>query len=158
MAAVTICKCPQSFPALGTFPMSWLFTSDDQNTGVSASESELPTSFQGWFPLRLTGWSPCSPRDSQESSPVQRHQLFALRLIYSPALTTICDHWEDHSLDYMDLCQQSNLSTFQILSRFVIAFLPRSNHLLISCLQWFWSPRKENLSLLPPFPLLFAMK
>ena len=47
--------CPQSFPASGTFPMSWLFTSDDQNTGVSASESELPTSFQGWFPLRLTG-------------------------------------------------------------------------------------------------------
>ena len=28
--------CPQSFPASGTFPMSWLFTSDDQNPGASA--------------------------------------------------------------------------------------------------------------------------
>ena len=45
--------CPQFFPASGTFPISWLFTSDDQNTGVSASF--LPMSSQGWFPLRLTG-------------------------------------------------------------------------------------------------------
>ena len=64
--------CPQSFPASGPFPMSWLFASDDQNTGVSTSASVLPTSFQGWFPLRLTGWSPCSPTDSQESSPASQ--------------------------------------------------------------------------------------
>ena len=64
--------CPQSFPASGPFPMSRLFASDDQNTGVSTSASVLPTSFQGWFPLRLTGWSPCSPRDSQESSPASQ--------------------------------------------------------------------------------------
>ena len=31
---------------------------------------------------------------------------------------------------------------FNALFRFVIAFLPRRNHLLISWLQWFWSPRK----------------
>ena len=47
--------CPQSFPASGTFSMSQLFASDDQNTGVSTSESVLPTSIQGWFPLKLTG-------------------------------------------------------------------------------------------------------
>ena len=47
--------CPQSFPASGTFPMSLLFTSDDQNTGVSASASVLPMGIQGWFSLRLTG-------------------------------------------------------------------------------------------------------
>ena len=46
---------PQSFPASGTFPVSQLFTSDDQNTGVSASTAVLPMSNQGWFPLRLTG-------------------------------------------------------------------------------------------------------
>ena len=46
--------CPQSVPASGTFPMSQLFTSDDQNTGVSASASVLPTNIQGWFLLRLT--------------------------------------------------------------------------------------------------------
>ena len=45
----------QSFPASGTFPMSKLFTSDDQNTGVSASASVLPMSILSWFPLRFTG-------------------------------------------------------------------------------------------------------
>ena len=47
--------CPQSFPASGTFPMIQLFTSDDQNTGFSASGSVLPTNIQGWCPLRFTG-------------------------------------------------------------------------------------------------------
>ena len=47
--------CLQSFPAWGTFPMSQLFTSYDQNTGVSASASVLPRNVQGWFSLRLTG-------------------------------------------------------------------------------------------------------
>ena len=45
--------CPQSFPALRTFPISWL-VSDDQNTVTSALASVLPTSIQVWFPLRLT--------------------------------------------------------------------------------------------------------
>ena len=34
-------------------------------------------------------------------------------LLYCSSLTTIHDHWEDHSLDYMDLCQQNNVSAFQ---------------------------------------------
>ena len=46
--------CTQSFPASGTFPISWL-VSDDQNTVTSALASVLPTSIQVWFPLRLTG-------------------------------------------------------------------------------------------------------
>ena len=48
-------SCPPSFPASGTFPMNCLFTSDDQNTGASASASVLPGNIQGWSPLRLTG-------------------------------------------------------------------------------------------------------
>ena len=100
--------CPQSFPASGTFPISQLFASDDQNTGVSASASVLPMDIQGWFP--------CYTRDSQESSPAPQFKgvnSLALCLLYSPALKTIADHWEDHSLDYTDLCQQSNVSAFQ---------------------------------------------
>ena len=49
--------CPQSFPASENFPVSQQFTSDDQNTGVSASASVLPMSIQSCFPLRLTGLS-----------------------------------------------------------------------------------------------------
>ena len=33
-------------------------------------------------------------------------------LLYHPALTTVHDHWEDHSLDCRDLCLQSNVSAF----------------------------------------------
>ena len=46
---------PQSFPASGSFPMSWLFVSGGQSTGTSASTWVLPMNIQGWFPLGLTG-------------------------------------------------------------------------------------------------------
>ena len=46
-------SCPQSFPALGSFPMSQLFTSGGQCIGASASV--LPMNIQDWFPLGLTG-------------------------------------------------------------------------------------------------------
>ena len=48
-------SCPQSFLASGSLPMSWLFTSDGQSIGASASASVLPMSIQGWFSLGLTG-------------------------------------------------------------------------------------------------------
>ena len=83
-------------------------------------------------------WSPCCPRDFQESSPASQFKginSLVLCLLYGLAPTTVRDHWEDHSLDYVDLYQQSNDSVFQTLSGFVITFLPRSNHLLISWLQ-----------------------
>ena len=47
-------SCLQSFPASRSFLMSWLFESDGQSTGTSASASVLPMTIQGWFPLRLT--------------------------------------------------------------------------------------------------------
>ena len=46
--------CPQSFPTSGTFPMSHLFTSHDQNTGASPSALVLPVNSQAWSALRLT--------------------------------------------------------------------------------------------------------
>ena len=52
------CCCvqfPQSFPASGSFPMSWLFASGGQSIAASVSTSVLPINIQGWFPLRLTG-------------------------------------------------------------------------------------------------------
>ena len=48
-------SCPQSLPASGSFPVSWLFTSRGQSTGASASASAIPVNSQGWFPLGWTG-------------------------------------------------------------------------------------------------------
>ena len=47
--------CLQSFPASGSFPVSWLFESGGQTIGASASSSVLPMNIQDWFPLGLTG-------------------------------------------------------------------------------------------------------
>ena len=96
-----------------SFPMSHLFASDDHNTGVSALVSFLPANIQGWSPLRLTCLIcllikqdfplVCCPRDFQESSPAPQFKginSLVLCFLYGPALTTLCDHWEDHTLDY----------------------------------------------------------
>ena len=48
-------SCPQSFPASGSFPVSWLFASGGQSIRTSASASILLVNIQGWFPLGLTG-------------------------------------------------------------------------------------------------------
>ena len=70
--------CPQSFQASGTLPISWLFTSDDQNTGVSASPAVLSMSIQGWFPIRLIGFILLSKGCSGvfSSTTVQKHWFF----------------------------------------------------------------------------------
>ena len=60
-------------------------------------------------------WSPCSPGDSQESFPAPQFKSInslALRLLYGPTLTSIHDHWKNHSFDYTNVCQQSDISAF----------------------------------------------
>ena len=71
--------------------------------------------FRTDFPQDWLVWFPCSPRDSQESSrrpQFQKHQFFALSLLHSQTLTPIHDHWKNHSFDYMDSSQQSNVYAF----------------------------------------------
>ena len=109
-------SCPQSFPTSGTFPVSQLFTSDDQNTGASASASVLPVNIQGWFPLRLTDLISFLSKGPSEvfcSTTVWSHPFFdTLPSLLSSSHNCM---WPlgSHSLDYMDLCWQSNISAFQ---------------------------------------------
>ena len=86
-------------------PKHWSF-----NFSISSSSE-----YSGLTFLKID-WSPCCPRDFQESSPAPQFKginSLVFCLLYSPALTIVHDHWEDHSLDYMDLCQQSNVSAFK---------------------------------------------
>ena len=58
---------------------------------------------------------PCSPRDSQESSPTPQFKSInslLLSFLYSLTLTSVHDYWKNYSLDYTDLCWQSNVSAF----------------------------------------------
>ena len=85
----------QSFPASGSFPMSHFFTWVGQSIGVSALASVLPKNTQGWSPLERTGWSPYSPRDSQEFFPTPQFKSInssVLSFLHSPTLTSIHDH------------------------------------------------------------------
>ena len=116
-SVVPFSSCPQSLPASESFPMSQLFAWGGQSTGASALASG---SFQrnprvDLLQNGLVG-SPCSPRDSQESSPTPQFKSInslVLSLLHSPTLTSIHDYWKNHSLDWMDLSQQSNVSAFE---------------------------------------------
>ena len=72
-------SCLQSFPASGSFPMSWFFTSDGQSIGVSASASILPMNTQDWSPLEWTGWISLHSKGLSRvfsNTTVQKHQFF----------------------------------------------------------------------------------
>ena len=73
----------QSFPALGSFPVSQFSASGGWSIGVSASASVLPMNIQDWFPLGWTGSTSLpSNRRSRvfSNTTVQKHQFFGTQL------------------------------------------------------------------------------
>jgi len=95
-------SCPQFLPASVSFPMSELFASGGQSTGLSALASFLPMNTQGWFILEWTGWVSLQFKGLSRvfsNTTVQKHQFFGTQLSSSPTLTSIHDHWKNHSLD-----------------------------------------------------------
>ena len=126
--------CPQSFLASGTFQMNQPFASGDQNTGASVLASLVPMSIQGWFPLRLTALI------STLKSLLQHHSL-KLSILWHSAFFTIqlsqpyVTTGKTIALSIQTFVSSVMSLLFNTLSRFVIAFLPRSNHLLILWLQ-----------------------
>ena len=85
-----------------SFPMSQLFAWGGQSIGVSALPSVLPKNTQGWSPSEWTGWISLQFKGLSRvfsNTTVQKHQFFCAQLLYSPTLTSIHDHWKNHSLD-----------------------------------------------------------
>jgi len=79
--------------------------------------------------------SPCSPRESQESSPTpqfKRINSLVLSFLISPTLTCIHDHWKTIALTSQTFVVKVISLLLNMLSRLVITFLPRSKRLLIS--------------------------
>ena len=80
-----------------------------------------------------------------------------LSFLHSPTLTSIHDHWKNHSLDKTNFVGKVISLLFNMLSRLVITFVPRSKYLLIS---WLQSPyavileppeiKPDTVSTLPP--------
>ena len=101
-SVVSVSSLLQSFPALGSFPVSQFFTSGGQSVGVSGSASVLSMNIQDWFPLGWTGWISLLSKalsTVSSNSTVQKHQFFGTQLSLCPSLTSIHDHRKNHSLD-----------------------------------------------------------
>ena len=77
--------CPQ---ASGTFPVNQLFSSDDQNTGVSASASVLSMCIPGLFPLRLTGLIRSLLQHQSLKASIFQHSTFFMVQLSQPYMTT----------------------------------------------------------------------
>ena len=82
--------------------------------------------YSGLISFRMTGWISLLSKGLSQSSPTPQFKNIkcsALSFLHSPTLTSIYDHWENHSLDQTDLCLQSNVccstwfSSVQSLSR-----------------------------------------
>ena len=109
---------PSILLSIGSFPMSGLFTSDGQSIGASASALVLPMNIQGWFLLELTGLISLLSKGLSRvfsSTTIRKYQFFTTQPS-GPTLTSIHDYWKNHSLDYRDLCWQSDISAFLICS------------------------------------------
>ena len=153
---------PSIFPRV--FPVSQLFTSGGQNFGASASASVFPMNIQVWFPIGLTG---LILRSKGFKSLLQHHNSKALIHCHSAffMVQLLCLYkttGKTVALSRWTFLSKVMSLLFNTLYRFVIALLPRRKHLLISWLQSpstvILEPEKINLSLLPLFPLPFAMK
>ena len=137
---------PSVFPRVFS-RVSWFFASGGQSIGVSASTSVL--TFRTDFFLDGLVGSPCSPRDSQESSPTHSSKAsilwcsaFFMVQLSHPYVTT----GKTRALTRWTFVGKVMSLLLNMLSRLVIAFLPRSKLLLSSWLQSpsavFSSPKK----------------
>ena len=147
---------PSTFPRIRVFssesvlPIRW-----PKYWGFSFSPSN---EYQDWFPLGWTFGSPCSPRDSQESSPTPQfksinssHSAFFIVQLSHPFMTT----GKTITLTGWIFAGKVMSVLFNMLSRLVIAFLPKSKRLLISWLRSpsavILEPKKKSFSLFPLF-------
>ena len=129
----------QSFPASGSFPLSQFFTSGGQWIGVSASASVLPVNIQDWFPLGWADWislqskglSQIFSNTTVQKISILQHSAFFMVQFSHPYMTT----GKTIALTKWTFASKVLSLLFNMLSRLVIAFLPRSKRLLISWLQ-----------------------
>ena len=129
----------QLFPASVSFPMNQLFASGGQSIGASSSASVPPVNIQDWYPLGLTHFISMLSKGLSRvfsNTTAQKHQFFGAQpfLLSSSHFRT----WlleKNITLTIWTFVNKVKTLLFNMLSRFVKAFLPGSKILLISWLQ-----------------------
>ena len=121
-----------------SFPMNELFASGGQSIGASASSLVLPMSIQDWFPLGWTGWISLPSKGLKSllqhhssKASILWHSAFFIAQFSHPYMTT----GKTTALMRRTFVGQVMSLLFNMLSRLVITFLPRSKRLLILWLQ-----------------------
>ena len=137
-SVVPFSSCLQSFPASGSFPMNQFFTTGGQSNGASASASVLPMNIQDWFPVGLTG---LISLQSKGLSRALQHSSSKASIFWCSAFLIVqisCSYMTSGktiALNRQTFVSKAMSLLFNMLSRFLIAFLPRSKCLFISRLQ-----------------------
>ena len=129
-SVIPFSSCPQSFPASGYFPMSQLFASGSQSIGASTSTSVLPRNIQDWSPLGWTGWislqseglSRVFSNTTVPKASILRLSAFFMVQLSHPYMTT----GKTIALTRWIFVGKVMSLLFNMLSRLVITFLPRS--------------------------------
>ena len=119
---------PSIFPSIRIFSNEWsfVFASGGHSIGASASASVLPINIQDWFPLGFTGWIAFQSKGLSRVFPnttVQKHQFFGAQLSSHPYMTT----GKTIALTRRTFVSKAMSLLFNMLSRLVITFLPRSS-------------------------------
>ena len=112
-SAALFSSCLQSFPASESFPVSWLFALGGWSIGASASESVLPVSIQGWFPLGLTALLSLQSKGLSgvfSGTTVQKHQFLVISLLYDPTVTFL--GFPDSSVGKESACNAGDSSSW----------------------------------------------
>ena len=119
--------------------MSQFFASGGQSIGVSASASVLPMNIHDWFSLGWTGWISLQSKGLLRvfsNTTVQKNQFFGTQLsLQSSSHIHYMTTGKTIALTRWTFVGKVMSLLFNMLSRLVIDFLPRSKHLLISWLQ-----------------------
>ena len=139
-SVIPFSSCLQSFSASGSFQMSQFFAPGGQSIGVSASTSVSPSNeYSGsisfrmdWLDLLAVQGTLKSLLQHHSSKPsIPRHSAFFIVQLSHPYMTT----GKTIALTRRTFVGKVMSLLFNMLSRLVITFLPRSKRLLISWLQ-----------------------
>ena len=121
---------PSIFPSIMVFSNESAFWIKYQSIGASVSASVLPMNIQGWLPLRMTDWFHLFAVQGTLKSLLQNHNLKASILWHSAFFMVQLSHLyvttgKIIALTIWTFVGKVMSLLFNMLSRFVIAFLPR---------------------------------
>ena len=121
----------RSFPLSRTFPMSWLFTPGSQSIGTSASALLFPMNVQGWFSVKLTDLISLLSKGLSRifsNTKIWKHHFFSSQPSLCSTSYLHMTTGKPTTLTIWTFVGKVMSLLFNILSRFVIAFLPRNKY------------------------------